>query len=114
MREFDVVTKLIPRITTSSFGIGRHLDLTARSVFLSGIGREGIRAFHYYMRDARRCDQLYEKVGAALKGPFRHLPLITIFGERNDPFGLGRLRPRPGRRPLNLNGPVADTFLHGG
>jgi len=88
MREFDVVTKLIPRITTSNFGIGRHLDLNARSVFLSGIGREGIRAFHYYMRDARRCDQLYEEVGAALNGPFRHLPLITIFGERNDPFGF--------------------------
>jgi len=88
MREFDVVTKLIPRITTSSFGIGRRLDLAARSVFRSGIRREGIRAFHYYMRDARRCDQLYEKVGAALSGPFRQLPLLTIFGERNDPFGF--------------------------
>jgi len=88
MREFDVVTQLIPRITTTSFGVGRRLDLASRSVFRSGIGREGIRAFHYYMRDARRCDQLYEKVGAALNGPFRNLPLITIFGERNDPFGF--------------------------
>jgi haloalkane dehalogenase len=40
------------------------------------------------MRDARSCDALYEQVAAALAGPFAALPLVTIFGERNDPLGF--------------------------
>ena len=50
-----------------------------------------MRAFHYYLRDARNCDALYERVESALAGPFRGLPLLTIFGERNDPL---RFQPR--------------------
>jgi haloalkane dehalogenase len=40
------------------------------------------------MRDARVSRGLYEQLERALAGPFRHLPLLTIFGERNDPLGF--------------------------
>lgn len=88
IRELDVLTRFLYRITASSFGVGRHLEEPGRQAFLDGVRHHGGRTFHYYMRDARRCDALYQRVEAALVGPFRKLPLLTIFGERNDPLGF--------------------------
>jgi haloalkane dehalogenase len=89
-RELDVLTGFIPRLTATSFGVGRHLDTVSRQAFRAGIGARGRRAFHNYIRDARRCDILYDQIAHALAGPFYGLPLLTIFGERNDPFGFQR------------------------
>jgi haloalkane dehalogenase len=77
---------LLARISAGSFGAGRHLDRPSRDAFLAGIGSRGLRVFHRYVRDASRLDSIHEQVEAALAGPFRKLPLMTIFGERNDPF----------------------------
>lgn len=88
MREFDVLTQLLPRITSSTFGVGRHLDVAGRKAFLAGIGSQGVRAFHRYLQDARKSKTIYEPLRTALAGPFRALPLLTIFGERNDPLGF--------------------------
>ena len=88
MREFDAWTGILPRITATAFGIGRHMDGRSREAFLAGIGREGVRAFHSYLRDAAKSKSVYRQVDEALSGPLRHLPLLTIFGERNDPFGF--------------------------
>lgn len=86
VRELDVLTGVVPRLTSTSFGVGLHMDGPSLNTFRSGIGREGLRAFHQYIHDANRGEGVYDKISAALTGPFRHLPLITIFGERNDPF----------------------------
>lgn len=86
VRELDVLTGLVPRITSTSFGVGSHMDPSSRNAFRSGIRREGLRAFHQYIHDAGRSEHIYERTRAALTGPFCGLPLITIFGERNDPF----------------------------
>jgi pimeloyl-ACP methyl ester carboxylesterase len=88
VREIDAQTGLLARITATWFGVGRHLDQASRRAFLAGIGRDGLRAFHSYLGDARRCEALYEEIGRALAGQFRGLPLLTIFGERNDPLGF--------------------------
>ena len=85
MREFDVLTQFAPHITKSSFGVGRNMDEPSRQAFFRGIGRQGIRAFHSYMRDARK-SEIYDQVEHALAGPFKRLPLTTIFGENNDPL----------------------------
>ena len=87
MREFDALTGVLPRITGRAFGAGRHMDERSRAAFLAGIGPQGIRAFHSYMRDARR-SPIFDEVQDALAGPFQRLPLLTIFGERNDPLGF--------------------------
>jgi pimeloyl-ACP methyl ester carboxylesterase len=87
-RELDVLTGFIPRLTATSFGVGRHMDTPSRAAFFNGMGTRGRRAFHKYIRDARQCDKLYEEIASALAGPLSGLPLLTIFGERNDPFGF--------------------------
>jgi haloalkane dehalogenase len=86
IREADALTHLVPRITSTTFGIGRHLDPPSRRVFLESFDRDRIRAFHAYLRDALRCDALYAEIERAIDGPLAALPLQTIFGERNDPF----------------------------
>lgn len=88
VRELDALTGIVPRITATAFGIGRHLDAAARRAFLAGVEPGARRAFHAYLRDARRCDPLYEQIGLSLAGPLQRLPALTIFGERNDPFGF--------------------------
>ncbi len=88
MREFDALTGILPRITSSAFGVGRHLDASSRKAFYAGTGRQGVRAFHGYLRDTRKAGAIYEQLDRALTGPFRTLPLLTIFGERNDPLGF--------------------------
>ena len=88
IREFSAWTGILARITSSGFGIGRHMDVPSRQAFYDGIGRQGVRAFHSYLRDALKTQALYKQVERALKGPFSGLPLQTIFGERNDPLGF--------------------------
>jgi pimeloyl-ACP methyl ester carboxylesterase len=88
MRELSAWTGILVRITSTAFGVGRHLDAASRKAFSAGVGRQGIRAFHGYLRDARKAQAIYAEVARALEGPFRRLPLLTIFGERNDPLGF--------------------------
>lgn len=88
IREFSAWTGLLARVTSGPFGVGRHLDVPSRKAFYAGIGRQGVRAFHGYLRDARKSEAIYEQLDRALTGPFHQLPLITIFGERNDPLGF--------------------------
>ena len=88
MREFDVVTGLVPRITSSSFGIGRHLDRASRATFRAGMESRNLRSFHDYMHDALHCDDVYAGAASVLAGPLANVQLLTIFGERNDPFGF--------------------------
>jgi pimeloyl-ACP methyl ester carboxylesterase len=88
MREFSAWTGILARVTSSAFGVGRHLDEPSRKAFYAGIGRQGLRAFHGYLRDARKSEAIYNQLEHALTGPFRRLPLLTIFGERNDPLGF--------------------------
>lgn len=102
MRELDVLTGFIPRISATSFGVGRHLDPRSRQAFLAGMGTRGRRAFHNYLRDARVCDALYERAMAALLGPLANTPVLTIFGEHNDPFGF-----QPRWKDLFPNAPQA-------
>lgn len=88
IRELNVFTQFLSRISSTNFGVGRHMDAPSRQAFRAGIDHQARRAFHYYMRDARDCDSLFREVEAALLGLFKELPLITIFGERNDPLGF--------------------------
>lgn len=88
VREFDVLTEFVPKLSASAFGIGRHLGEQSRNVFRDGMKQGRVRAFHYYIKDALNCDSLYMELANAFAGPFRGLPFITIFGERNDPLGF--------------------------
>ena len=81
MREIDVFTGWLPRLTATSFGVGRHWKRPLRKTFLAALDHRGRRSFHHYMRSARRFD--FTRVDAACEA-YRSLPALTVFGERND------------------------------
>jgi haloalkane dehalogenase len=87
VRRVDLATGLLARVTATVFGVGRHLDESSRRAYRAGLERS-MGAFHDYLRDARFSAPLYDEVQRALTRTFRHLPLLTIFGERNDPLGF--------------------------
>jgi len=88
VRRLDAWTGLVPRVSATTFGAGRHMDRASRAAFIAGIGRRGIDALHRYMADALRAVSVYTETEAALRGRFASLPLLTVFGEHNDPFGF--------------------------
>jgi hypothetical protein len=84
MRRIDRATGVLARVTSTAFGVGRHLDQTSRRAYRAGLARS-MGAFHDYLGEARFSDEIYDEVTRALTGSFRRLPLLTIFGQRNDP-----------------------------
>lgn len=86
VREIDAATGFLPRMTSSSFGVGRHWARDDRAVFRAGLDRRARRAWHAYLRDARLADDLYAELEMGLRGPLSQRPLLTIFGQRNDPL----------------------------
>lgn len=91
VRELDVATDVLARVTSTSFGVGRHWRRADRAVFRAGIDVPARRAWHAYFRDARGAQALYAEVDAALRGSLADRPLLTIFGQFNDPL---RFQPR--------------------
>jgi len=86
MRRVSMTTGALARVTASAFGAGRHLDERSRRAYRIGFHR-AMGAFHDYLHDARD-SRVYSEVTNALAGPLAKLPLMTIFGEKNDPLGF--------------------------
>ena len=78
----------LARLSASSFGAGRHWTRGDRRVFLAGLDRSARRNTHRYLNALRRENDLLQRVEAALHEDLARLPLLTVFGSRNDPFGL--------------------------
>ena len=89
MRELDVrCGSPLLRLTATSFGVGRHLDRPSRRAFRAGVDHAALRSFHRYLRDARGADGVLADVERATSTLLADRPLLTVFGERNDPFGF--------------------------
>jgi haloalkane dehalogenase len=88
IRELDALSNFMGWIGSSGFAAGRHFDQASRRAFRTGSVTGRRRPFHSYMREALRCDHLYQEIGGALRGSLAHVPFLTIFGQRNDPFGF--------------------------
>lgn len=81
--------RVVPRLSRTSAGVGRHFDAADRTAFFGPYrSRSKARNFHRTMRSARRATGTFERAEQALIGPLAHLPVLTIFGEKNDPFGF--------------------------
>ena len=78
----------LARLSASSFGAGRHWTRGDRRVFLTGLDRSARRNTHRYLNALRRENDLLGRVEGALREDLAELPLLTVFGSRNDPFGL--------------------------
>lgn len=91
MRTLNHTTNVINRLTATTLGVGRHLGTADRRAFLGPTRtRRRRRPFHDLMRDARRGRQRLDTIETALRGRLRDRPVLTIFGERNDPFHFQR------------------------
>ena len=80
----------LARLSASSFGAGRHWTRGDRRVFLAGLNRPARRNIHRYLNALRRENDLLQRVETALSEELGRLPLLTVFGSRNDPFGLAK------------------------
>lgn len=84
------VTGWLAKLSGSAFGAGRHWTPADRQVFLSGLNRSARLNTHRYLEALRQENELLRRVEAALRNEMAELPLLTVFGSHNDPFGLAR------------------------
>jgi pimeloyl-ACP methyl ester carboxylesterase len=85
-RASDAKFGWLPWLTSTAFGVGRHWSRADLAVFRAGIDPSARRAWHSYFRDARDAANLYAELDAGLRGPLSNRPLLTIFGQFNDPL----------------------------
>ncbi|QUR67808.1 alpha/beta fold hydrolase [Mycobacterium spongiae] len=87
-RESDALLAWLPAMTSTRLGVGRHWKRTDRKIFRAGLDTSARRAWHAYFRDARRAEDLYREIHTGLTGPLAGKPLLSVFGEHNDPLGF--------------------------
>ncbi len=81
--------RVVPLLSRTSAGVGKHLGAADRDAFFGPYrSRSKSRIFHRAMRSACRSTDAFQQAADALAGPLSHLPVLTIFGEKNDPFGF--------------------------
>ena len=84
--QLDAAIGWLPRLTATSFGVGRHWSRKDVAVFRAGIDPSARRVWHGYFRSARESEDLYTELDAGLRGPLADRPLLTVFGQFNDPL----------------------------
>jgi pimeloyl-ACP methyl ester carboxylesterase len=84
-REFDAATDFLPAISATKYGVGRHFTTTDRKIYRKGFGPRGRRSFHQNMASA--LDHDYAPVDAGRQA-LADRPILTVFGEKNDPMGF--------------------------
>jgi pimeloyl-ACP methyl ester carboxylesterase len=89
MRELDAVIGFLPRLVAGRFGGGRHHDRATRHAVRQSMRRPADRRLvHRLMRELRENLDLARQAETVLRGPLANRPLLTIFGQFNDYFGL--------------------------
>lgn len=86
VRGSDALIGWLPAATSGRFGVEPHWSQADRKAFRKTFDRQSRRGFHRYMADARRAEDILGMTEAALTGPLKDRPLLTIFGARNDPL----------------------------
>jgi haloalkane dehalogenase len=85
---FGTATTLVPRLTAGKGGVGRHLPAIDRSAFLGPYrDRARRRRFQQTMHAALADPGLRDDLGR-VTDLFADRPVLTTFGEKNDPFGF--------------------------
>ena len=85
----DVITNLVPRLTSTRFGVGRWLGRSDRTTFLGPFrDREVRRRFHEAMRTLIADPEFTDSVDLATRTSLAAMPVLSVFGQRNDPFGF--------------------------
>lgn len=106
MREIEVWTGWLPRMASTRFGVGRQWNRATRKAFRKAMGHHGRRSFHRYMQSVRRHD--FTEI-ESIVSDLSSLPLLTIFGEKNDPLGF---QPKWAERFANHTQVVVESGMH--
>jgi pimeloyl-ACP methyl ester carboxylesterase len=89
MQAVGAATNLVPRLTSTRFGVGRHLSPAGRAAFLGPFADRAVRRrFHALLGSVLTERTLTDRVAQAAGTVLNGLPALTIFGEHNDPFGF--------------------------
>ena len=87
----DVRTNLMPAMSGTRFGVGRRLSPAGKRAFRGPLhDRARLRRFHRLMRSAVTSPEFMATIEATTKEEINDLPVLTIFGARNDPWRFQR------------------------
>ncbi|MCA1843845.1 MAG: alpha/beta fold hydrolase [Actinobacteria bacterium] len=81
VRWLNTATNLVPRLTASRYGAGRHLDSAGRAAFLGPYRDRAVRRRATALLADAGTDQAFlRSVDSALRTTLAHLPLLLVFG----------------------------------
>lgn len=88
MREFDAWTGMLPKSSSTRFGVGRHMDRATKKAWRRGTrDRSSRRTAHRLFRDAAHNRVVLSAAERAVDA-LADRPMITIFGSFGDYFGF--------------------------
>jgi haloalkane dehalogenase len=83
-RRFNIVA----RMSSGRFGVGKHLSRQGRRTFLAPFrARSARETWSELIGDPLRIEDALAAINEDLSSVLRDVPVLTIFGARNDPFG---------------------------
>jgi len=93
------LTNVLARLTASRYGVGRVMSKADRSAFLGPWrGSDSRRATQLTLAGAARIESVMAELEQSLRTGLTDLPVLTLFGRRNDPYGwqarFGQLFPQ--------------------
>ena len=84
----NTLTNVLARLTATSYGVGRKMSRADRRAFLGPWRSRGSRrATLQALAGVLRIDPLMADVERSLPTTLGGLPVLTVFGTRNDPYG---------------------------
>ena len=82
------LTNVVARLTASRYGVGRRMGKADRRAFLGPWrSRGGRRATLRILAGVLRIDSLMAQLERSLQTRLADLPVLTLFGRKNDPYG---------------------------
>jgi haloalkane dehalogenase len=82
------LTNLVARLTATSYGVGRLMSKADRRAFLGPWRtRANRRATQQTLAGVLRVDPVMAEVERSLRTTLADLPVLTLFGSKNDPYG---------------------------
>jgi haloalkane dehalogenase len=82
------LTNVVARFTASGYGVGRKMGKADRHSFLRPWRSRGSRrATQQILAGVLRIDPLMSEVERSLRTTLADLPVLTLFGRKNDPYG---------------------------
>ena len=88
VRVLNINTNMLARYTATSHGVGRHLSAADRRAFLRPWrSRAARRATQRVLVTVGRIDPLMSQLERLLKTTLVDVPVLTLFGRKNDRYG---------------------------